>query len=154
MKNYISNLNGLHIKYVIINFVFALAAYLSHLIIGDIGLSGKINTYISIIMMILILTFFISGRKKYQTQLGKIKLLVFGEKLNEYQTINKKRLNSFTIMTVISSIGFILSSNILYLGFGFLSILLILLNRSSKIKLSFELNLTNQEVEKIDKPIN
>ena len=154
MKNYIANLNGLHIKYVIINLVFAIAAYLSHLIIGDIGLGSKINMYISIIMMILILTFFISGRKKYQTQLGKIKLLAFGEKLNEYQTINKKRLNSFTIMTVISSIGFILSSNILYLGFGFLSILLILLNRSSKIKLSFELNLTNQEVEKIDKPIN
>ena len=154
MKNYIANLNGLHIKYVIINLVFAIAAYLSHLIIGDIGLGSKINMYISIIMMILILTFFISGRKKYQTQLGKIKLLAFGEKLNEYQTINKKRLNSFTIMTVISSIGFILSSNILYLGFGFLSILLILLNRSSKIKLSFELNLTNQEVEKIDKPLN
>lgn len=154
MKNYIANLNGLHIKYVIINLVFAIAAYLSHLIIGDIGLEVKINMYISIIMMILILTFFISGRKKYQTQLGKIKLLAFGEKLNEYQTINKKRLNSFTIMTVISSIGYLLSSNILYLGFGFLSILLILLNRSSKIKLSFELNLTNQEVEKIDKPIN
>ncbi|MBP6429487.1 MAG: hypothetical protein KA273_03725 [Bacteroidales bacterium] len=154
MKNYIANLNGLHIKYVIINLVFAIAAYLSHLIIGDIGLGSKINMYISIIMMILILTFFISGRKKYQTQLGKIKLLAFGEKLNEYQTINKKRLNSFTIMTVISSIGYLLSSNILYLGFGFLSILLILLNRSSKIKLSFELNLTNQEVEKIDKPIN
>ncbi len=154
MKNYIANLNGLHIKYVIINLVFAIAAYLSHLIIGDIGLGSKINTYISVIMMILILTFFISGRKKYQTQLGKIKLLAFGEKLNEYQTINKKRLNSFTIMTVISSIGYLLSSNILYLGFSFLSILLILLNRSSKIKLSFELNLTNQEVEKIDKPIN
>lgn len=154
MKNYIANLNGLHIKYVIINLVFAIAAYLSHLIIGDIGLGSKINMYISIIMMILILTFFISGRKKYQTQLGKIKLLAFGEKLNEYQTINKKRLNSFTIMTVISSIGYLLSSNILYLGFGFLSILLILLNRSSKIKLSFELNLTNQEVEKIDKPLN
>lgn len=154
MKNYIANLNGLHIKYVIINLVFAIAAYLSHLIIGDIGLGSKINMYISIIMMILILTFFISGRKKYQTQLSKIKLLAFGEKLNEYQTINKKRLNSFTIMTVISSIGYLLSSNILYLGFGFLSILLILLNRSSKIKLSFELNLTNQEVEKIDKPIN
>lgn len=154
MKNYIANLNGLHIKYVIINLVFAIAAYLSHLIIGDIGLGSKINMYISIIMMILILTFFISGRKKYQTQLGKIKLLAFGEKLNEYQTINKKRLNSFTIMTVISSIGYLLSSNILYLGFSFLSILLILLNRSSKIKLSFELNLTNQEVEKIDKPIN
>ena len=136
MKNYIANLNGLHIKYVIINLVFAIAAYLSHLIIGDIGLGSKINMYISIIMMILILTFFISGRKKYQTQLGKIKLLAFGEKLNEYQTINKKRLNSFTIMTVISSIGYLLSSNILYLGFGFLSILLILLNRSSKIKLS------------------
>lgn len=154
MKNYIANLNGLHIKYVIINLVFAIAAYLSHLIIGDIGLGSKINMYISIIMMILILTFFISGRKKYQSQLGKIKQLAFGEKLNEYQTINKKRLNSFTIMTVISSIGYLLSSNILYLGFGFLSILLILLNRSSKIKLSFELNLTNQEVEKIDKPIN
>ena len=154
MKNYIANLNGLHIKYVIINLVFAIAAYLSHLIIGDIGLGSKINTYISVIMMILILTFFISGRKKYQTQLGKIKLLAFGEKLNEYQTINKKRLNSFTIMTVISSIGYLLSSNILYLGFSFLSILLILLNRSSKIKLSFELNLTNQEVEKIDKPLN
>lgn len=154
MKNYIANLNGLHIKYVIINLVFAIAAYLSQLIIGDIGLEVKINMYISIIMMILILTFFISGRKKYQTQLGKIKLLAFGEKLNEYQTINKKRLNSFTIMTVISSIGYLLSSNILYLGFSFLSILLILLNRSSKIKLSFELNLTNQEVEKIDKPIN
>lgn len=154
MKNYIANLNGLHIKYVIINLVFAIAAYLSHLIIGDIGLDNKINMYISIIMMILILTFFISGRKKYQSQLGKIKQLAFGEKLNEYQTINKKRLNSFTIMTVISSIGYLLSSNILYLGFGFLSILLILLNRSSKIKLSFELNLTNQEVEKIDKPLN
>lgn len=154
MKNYIANLNGLHIKYVIINLVFAIAAYLSHLIIGDIGLGSKINMYISIIMMILILTFFISGRKKYQSQLGKIKQLAFGEKLNEYQTINKKRLNSFTIMTVISSIGYLLSSNILYLGFGFLSILLILLNRSSKIKLSFELNLTNQEVEKIDKPLN
>lgn len=152
MKNYISNLNGLHIKYIIINVIITIAVYLSSLVIGDIGLEYKINMYISIVMMILILIFFISGRKKYQTQLNKIKLFNVGKKLNEYHTINKNRLNSFTIMTFIASIGFISSSNILYLVFCILSILLIFLNRSSKIKLSFELNLSKEELDMIDKP--
>lgn len=154
MKNYITNLNGLHIKYVLINLVFTLAAFFTHLIIGDIGLEMKINMYISVIMMVTILTLFFSGWKKYQSQLSKIKLLAFGEKLNKYQEINNKRLKSFTIMTVISIVGFVLSSNIYYLGFGFLSILLIFLNRTTKIKITFELNLTKQEVEKIEKSIN
>lgn len=154
MKNYIGNLNGLHIKYIIINLVIAAASYLTHLIIGDIGLENKIIIYISVIMMILILTFFISGRKKYQSQLNKIKTLALGEKLNIYHDINKKRLVSFTIITIVASLGFVLSSNPLYLGFSILSILLIFLNRCSKVKISFELNLTKEELEKIDKPIN
>lgn len=154
MKNYIGNLNGLHIKYIIINLVIAAASYLTHLIIGDIGLENKIIIYISVIMMILILTFFISGRKKYQSQLNKIKTLALGEKPNIYHDINKKRLVSFTIITIVASLGFVLSSNPLYLGFSILSILLIFLNRCSKVKISFELNLTKEELEKIDKPIN
>ncbi|MDD2487844.1 MAG: hypothetical protein WC108_07285 [Bacteroidales bacterium] len=152
MKNYISNLNGLHVKYLIINIIISIAAYLVFLVVGDIGLDNKINMYISIIMMILILSFFIIGRKKYQSDLIKIKDLPFGQKLNDYQSINKKRLNSLTLITVVASIGFILSSNKLYIFFCFLSLTLILLNRSSKQKLSFELNLTQQELEKIENP--
>ncbi|MDD4002126.1 MAG: hypothetical protein PHE13_01935 [Bacteroidales bacterium] len=152
MKNYISNLNGLHVKYLIINIIISIAAYLVFLVVGDIGLDNKINMYISIIMMILILSFFIIGRKKYQSELIKIKDLPFGQKLNDYQSINKKRLNSLTLITVVASIGFILSSNKLYIFFCFLSLTLILLNRSSKQKLSFELNLTQQELEKIENP--
>ena len=152
MKNYISNLNGLHVKYLIINIIISIAAYLVFLVVGDIGLDNKINMYISIIMMILILSFFIIGRKKYQSDLIKIKDLPFGQKLNDYQSINKKRLNSLTLITVVASIGFILSSNKLYIFFFFLSLTLILLNRSSKQKLSFELNLTQQELEKIENP--
>jgi len=153
MKNYISNLNGLHVKYLIINIIISIAAYLVFLVVGDIGLDNKINMYISIIMMILILSFFIIGRKKYQSELIKIKDLPFGQKLNDYQSINKKRLNSLTLITVVASIGFILSSNKLYIFFCFLSLTLILLNRSSKQKLSFELNLTQQELEKIENPL-
>ena len=153
MKNYIKNLNGLHVKYLIINIIISIAAYLVFLVVGDIGLDNKINMYISIIMMILILSFFIVGRKKYQSDLIKIKDLPFGQKLNDYHSINKKRLNSLTLITVVASIGFILSSNKLYIFFCFLSLTLILLNRRSKTKLSFELNLTQKELEKIENPL-
>lgn len=154
MKGYIKNLNGLHIKYIIINLVVATAALVANLVMGDIDLENKINMYISVIMMICILIFFTTGRKRYQSELDKIKKLSFGQKLNNYHAINEKRLKSFTWITALASLGFILSNNILYLVFCALSVILIFLNRSSKTKLCYELNLTKEEVEKIGNTIN
>ena len=91
MKNYIYNINALHIRYVLINLIVALVAFFLSKLIGNIGLDTKINMYISILMMVLILFFFISGRKRYIIQLDKIKTLSLGKKLNEYHYINKKR---------------------------------------------------------------
>jgi len=153
MKGYIENLNGLHIKYIIINIIIAVAGFITTLIVGKIGLGQKTNMYISIIMMICILLFFIGGRKIYQRELAKMKDFALGKKLNSYHESNKKRLKSFTIMSVIAIIGLVLSNNMMYLIFCVLSLMMIILNRTNKAKIAYELNLTSKEVEKLGKPI-
>ncbi|MDD2530565.1 MAG: hypothetical protein PHN41_04990 [Bacteroidales bacterium] len=153
MKSYIGNLNGLHIKYIIINFVLALAGIIVVLVLGKIIQENKINMYLSVIMMIIILTFFLMGKKKYQTELLKIKDFPLGKKLNSHHLLNKKRLNSYTIMNGVAIFFLILSGNYLYLFFSLLFLLLILLNRTNTFKLKIELNLTDKEVESLNKPI-
>lgn len=153
MKGYLENLKGLHIKYIIINIIIPLAGFISTLIIGEIGLSAKINTYLSIILMALILFCFIKGRKTYQKELRKMKDLALGKKLNAYQDSNKKVLKYFTFMTSLATIGLILSCEIRYLVFCLLSLALIFLNRTNKAKIGYELNLTKEELEKLVNPI-
>lgn len=153
MKGYIENLNGLHIKYIIINIIIAMAGFITTLIVGKIGLEQKTNMYISIIMMICILLFFIRGRKVYQRELAKIKDFALGKKLNSYHESNKRRLKSFTMITIIATIGLVLSNNVMYLIFCVLSLMLIILNRSNKSKIAYELNLTNKDIEKLVAPI-
>ena len=149
MKGYLENLKGLHIKYIMINIIISLAGFISTLIIGEIGLGTKIDTYLSIILMAGIMICFIKGRKTYQKELRKMKDLVLGKKLNAYQDSNKKVLKYFTYMTCLATIGLVLSCEIRYLVFCLLSVLLIFLNRTNKAKLGYELNLTKEEVEKL-----
>lgn len=153
MKGYIDNLKGLHIKYIMINIIISLAGFISTLIIGKIGLGSKIDTYLSIILMALILVCFIKGRKTYQKELRKMKDLVIGKKLNAYQDSNKKVLKYFTFMTCLATIGLVLSCEIRYLVFCLLSLSLIFLNRTNKAKIGYELNLTKEELEKLVNPI-
>lgn len=153
MKSYINNLNGLHIKYILINFVLSLAGFLSSYFIGKLIFDYKVNMYLSVIMMMIILVFFLMGKKRYQTQLLKIKVYPMGKRLNSHHLLNKKRLNSYTLMNGFAILFLILSHNYLYLFFSVLFIILIYLNRSSKFKLKIELNLTEKEVESLSKPV-
>lgn len=153
MKGYIGNLNGLHFKYIIINFILALAGFLTTFFVGKIIFNYKINMYLSVVMMMIILVFFLMGKKKYLSQLLKIKDFPLGKRLNSHHLLNKKRLNSFTFMNAFAILFLILSNNYLYLFFSFLFLVLILLNRSSKFKLKIELNLSEEEVESLSQPI-
>ncbi|HBN06622.1 MAG TPA: hypothetical protein DD434_12670, partial [Bacteroidales bacterium] len=73
MKTYIDNLNGLHIKYIIINFVLTVSGFITTFIVGKIISDYKINMYLSVIMMMIILVIFLMGKKRYQSQLLKIR---------------------------------------------------------------------------------
>lgn len=153
MKSYIQNLNGLHIKYIIINLIISLAAIITKLMIKSPILSQKFNMYLSVIMMICILIFFFLGRKTYRDGLEKAKDLPLGKKLNLYHQITKKRLKTFTYITLIACFGMLLSNNYMYMIFSAFSIMLIILNRSNKPKLKFELRITDKEAEQLSKPI-
>jgi hypothetical protein len=153
MKSYIQNLNGLHIKYIIINLIISLVSIVASLLIKNPGISQKFNMYLSVIIMICILILFFFGRKSYRNGLEKAKELPFGKKLNLYHEINNKRLKTFTYITLTACVGLVLSNNYMYMIFAILSISLILLNRASKPKLKFELKITEQEIEELVKPI-
>lgn len=154
MKSYIGNLNGLHIKYIIINFIVSLAGFILALIIGDVIKNPKVNMYLSVIMMMIVLVFFLIGKKKYQNELLKIKDYPLGKRLNSHQQINKKRLNTFTFMNAFAVLFLILSNNYLYLFFSLLFLALIFLNRTSRFKLKIELNLNDKELDSLSKPID
>ncbi len=153
MKTYIDNLNGLHIKYIIINFVLTVSGFITTFIVGKIISDYKINMYLSVIMMMIILVIFLMGKKRYQSQLLKIRDYPMGKRLNAHHNLNKKRLNSYTIMNGFAILFLILSNNYLYLFFSVLFVILILLNRSSKFKLKIELNLSDKELENLSQPV-
>ncbi len=153
MKTYIDNLNGLHIKYIIINFVLTVSGFITTFIVGKIISDYKINMYLSVIMMMIILVIFLMGKKRYQSQLLKIRDYPMGKRLNAHHNLNKKRLNSYTIMNGFAILFLILSNNYLYLFFSVLFLILILLNRSSKFKLKIELNLSDKELENLSQPV-
>jgi|GEM_PF-2401189 hypothetical protein len=154
MKSYINNLKGLFIKSIIKNFVIALASFLICLATKKPLISPKANMILAFLAMIFILLSFIMGRKKYQRSILKIKQNSLGEKLNEYDAATKKQLLYFTIMTITSSVCYIVSYQPLYLLFSILSIALIVLNIPNKSRLRFELNLKDEELNKIFEPIN
>lgn len=154
MKSYIDNLNGLHIKYIIINFILTVSGFITTFIVGKIISDYKINMYLSVIMMMIILVIFLMGKKRYQSQLLKIRDYPMGKRLNAHHNLNKKRLNSYTIMNGFAILFLILSNNYLYLFFSVLFVILILLNRSSKFKLKIELNLREKELENLSQPFN
>src|SRR5574344_1857473 len=147
MKSYIKNLKGLYIKYIAINLLIALIAFLITLATQKSFLSAKMNMYLSIIMMLCILFCFISGRKRYQHSLLKSRECKLEEKLNIYDKTNKKQLQSFTGITVVASIGFVLSYQPLYLIFAILATGLIAVNMPNKSRMRFELNLKQEEID-------
>jgi hypothetical protein len=153
MKSYIDNLNGLHIKYIIINFIISLSGFLTTFFVGKIISDYKVNMYLSVVMMMIILVLFLMGKKRYQSQLLKIRDYPMGKRLNAHHLLNKKRLNSYTIMNGFAILFLILSNNYLYLFFSVLFLILILLNKSSKFKLKIELNLSEKELENLSQPV-
>ncbi|MBP1630208.1 MAG: hypothetical protein H6Q15_1101 [Bacteroidetes bacterium] len=155
MKGYIKNLNGLNIKYIIVNSAVIAISSAGELLFGNANLNYKMNMYISFVMMLAIIFFIFRGRRQYQKHITNIKQLSFGQKLNAYQAACKKRVESFTAVSLVACLGLIISGNWLYLAFSAFSLVLIILSWSNATKIKFELGLTEQEYKSLEqKTIN
>lgn len=146
MKNYIKNLNGLNIKYILLSLISAIISASGVAIFGVNNFDIN-NLYLSFALMLGVIYFLFSGRKLYNKKVKNIKSLPFGEKLNAYQKATKVKVFSFNMISIIACIGLIFSGNWMYLVFVVFAIMLIALNWASVQKLKIELSLTDKELK-------
>ncbi|MDR1006897.1 MAG: hypothetical protein LBL74_08580 [Bacteroidales bacterium] len=113
--------------------------------------SGKWRMYYSLIMMVAMVACLFFGNNMTAKTIRRLKDKELAEKLAGYKLAYHKRLRFFSLIGFLAVISMLLLSNMFYVLFAVLSLMLISVSRISSIKVKYELNLGENDIKQIDK---
>jgi hypothetical protein len=113
-------------------------------------IDGKYNFYFSIALMLAMILCMFCGNNMAKRKIKKLKAEDLVKKLVNYKEIYQKRIRWFSIISVIAVFGMIVGADKSYAIFSAISIILIVLSRCSKLKVKYELNLSEEDIKKME----
>jgi hypothetical protein len=114
-------------------------------------LSGIWAKYYPFLAMMLMIICLFLGNNITAKKIKTLRNEDLTKKLTEYKTIYSKRLKFFSAISLIAVVSMIMFASMYYIIFSILSLLLIIFSRVMSVKVKYELNLTEEEIKKVDK---
>ena len=107
--------------------------------------------YYSIAAMAMMICCLLLGNNAMAKKIKRLRNEELQQKLTGYKAIYRKRINLFSAIALVATISMVLLNHLYYAIFAALSLLLIVVNRVTPIKVKYELNLSDEDIKGADK---
>lgn len=154
MQKYLKILNKSWSSMILIEIILIaiiyVATYYYHQSNPQIFSEGYAVTFSYVLMLVMVLCVFLAS-KGTNRKLKALHVLPLPEKLEKYHLLQVKRLRLYSVINFVALIGMFFCNQTSFILFSIIAIVLTLLCRVTELKLKFELALSEEELENIEK---
>ncbi len=151
MKNYVKILNITWMITLLTSLVILIFCIVEPLVkYGRFYFKIRENMYIYLIMCALILSLITYTNKSFKSKCKKLSKQDFNNKITDYKVLCQNMYLSYLASAVVGLIYCIFLSSSESIVFAIISVLFIVLSRQNSIIVKFNLNLTEEEISKIN----
>lgn len=112
---------------------------------------GNLAKYYPFVAMAIMVIILFLGNNLTAKHIRRLKSENLDIKLKVYKKEYGKRLKYFSAISLVAVVSMIVFANMFYVIFASLSFLLVATSRVYEVKVKYELNLSEEEIKKIDK---
>ena len=120
------------------------------LFLGQEDTSNNNGMIYSTIVVMVVIALLLFGNKYGKKQIKKLKNKDLIEKITKYKSVYMNQLMCYVLISIVCFVVMILSRNFVIIIFDVFTVLLIIVNRPTQIKVKFDLNLTTEELSKFN----